>query len=131
MNRMIAFEIYINDKYIVTAGQEDWSVLAMHVNAVRDIEHDSDKYNLRFSVGGLSQKNRENISEHFRWPEVDLKVGDKVHVKVVETNDIVNPKKRFRSDNEVQENPFTEEEWKEMRYKDYLELKKEFEPGVT
>jgi len=32
------------------------------------------------------------------------------------------------SDKAVQENPFTEEELKEMRRQDYLELKKEFEP---
>jgi hypothetical protein len=35
--------------------------------------------------------------------------------------------KRFRSDHEVQENPFTEEEMREMRYNDYLNLKEEFE----
>jgi len=28
----------------------------------------------------------------------------------------------------VQESPFTDAEWKEMRRQDYLELKKEFEP---
>ncbi len=37
------------------------------------------------------------------------------------------PIKRYRSDNEVQESPFTEVEWKEIRRKDYESLKKEFE----
>ena len=62
---------------------------------------------------------------------MDLSVGDKVQVEVVETIDIDKPKKRFRSDNEVQEDPFTEEEAREMRYQDYLELKKEFEDEIT
>ena len=33
----------------------------------------------------------------------------------------------LRSDKEVQENPYTEDEWRDMKYRDYLELKKEFE----
>ena len=61
----------------------------------------------------------------------DLAVGDKVEIEVVETIEIDQPKKRFRSDHEVQEDPFTEEEAREMRYQDYLELKKEFENEIT
>ena len=49
-------------------------------------------------------------------------------VTVVDTDHPDPPTKRYRSDKEVQENPFTEEELKEMRRQDYLELKKEFEP---
>lgn len=128
---MIALKIYINDEYVVTAGQGDWSVLTMHISAVRGEVGDSGNQNLQFSAGGLSQKNQDNFCEHFRWPERKLKIDDKVHVEVVETDMIDIPKNRFRSDSEVQENPFTEEEWREMRYKDYLELKKEFEPDTA
>jgi hypothetical protein len=128
---MIAFKISVNGKEVVIAGQEDWSVLAMHVSATRDKnESPSDGY-VRYSVGGLSKPNSDGISQHFRWPEIDLSVGDKVEVEVVDTTDIDQPKKRFRSDHEVQEDPFTEEEAREMRYQDYLELKKEFENEIT
>ncbi len=71
---------------------------------------------VRYSVGGLSKPNSNGVCHHFRWPELDLSVGDKVQIEVVETTDIDQPKKRFRSDHEVQEDPFTEEEAKEMRY---------------
>lgn len=128
---MIAFEIHINGVYVVTASQEDWSVLAMHVDALRDKKKDSDEYDLRFSVGGLSKENKEGFRHHFRWPESDLKIGDVVQVKVIETNEIDNPIKRYRSDHVIQEEPFTEEELKKMRYENYLELKKEFESDIT
>lgn len=54
-----------------------------------------------------------------------------MEVEVIETDDITEPRKRFRSDHQVQEDPFTEEEAREMRYQDYLELKKEFENEIT
>jgi hypothetical protein len=36
------------------------------------------------------------------------------------------PKNRYRSDHQIQEDSFTEEEAPEMRYQDYLALKEEF-----
>ena len=124
---MIAYKIYVNGKHVVTAGQEDWSVLAMHISATRQKEEPSSTGYVRYSVGGLSQQNSEGYCQHFRWPEIDLAVGDKVEVEIIESEDVTEPRKRFRSDHQVQEDPFTEEEAKEMRYQDYLELKKEFE----
>lgn len=47
-------------------------------------------------------------------------------VTIVETDSPTEPVKRFRSDAEVQEDAFTEEEARQMRLQDYLELKKEF-----
>ncbi len=128
--RMIAFKIYINGEFVVTAGQDDWSVLSTHVDALRDKEN-LDKHNLRFSVGGLSLENNEKFFQHFRWASKDLKVGDNVSIEIVDSDIVEGPKKRYRSDHEVQEDPFTEEEAKELRYQDYLELKKEFESDIT
>ncbi len=128
---MIAYKIYVNGKHIVTAGQEDWSVLAMHVSSTRRKEDPSSIGYVRYSVGGLSQKNHEGFREHFRWPEIDLQVGDKIEVEVIEAENVTDPRKRFRSDPEVQESPFTEEEEREMRHQDYIALKKEFENEIT
>lgn len=128
---MLAIKVYLNDEYLVTAGQKDWSVLAAHVNLLRRTEETSSEGSARYSIGGLSQINAEGYGQHFRWSERSLKVGDKIHFEIVETNDISEPIKRFRSDKFVQENPFTEEEMRDMRYQDYLELKKEFENNIT
>jgi hypothetical protein len=82
---------------------------------------------VRLTFGGLSKENEQGIRQHFRWPDIELEVGAKVEIEVVDVQEVDPPKKRYRSDSEVRESPFTEEELKEMRYNDYLELKKEFE----
>ena len=122
---MIAYKIKVNGKHVVTAGQDDWSHLSAILYASRDNRCVGDYVRLTF--GGLSKENGQGIRQHFRWPDVELEVGAKVEIEVVDVKEVDPPKKRYRSDSEVQENPFTEEELKEMRYNDYLELKKEFE----
>jgi hypothetical protein len=124
---MIALKIIVNGQLYTTIGQEDWSVLTAGVAATRPDGPNDIGENIRFNLGGLSRPNSEGIIHHFRWRELNLKPGDNVAIEVVETAEVDHPLKRYRSDREVQENPFTEEEWREMRYKDYLELKNEFE----
>lgn len=124
---MLAFKVLINGEYKVTAGQEDWAVLAAHVTATRDKGEGASEGHIRYSAGGLSLKNEDGFGQHFRWKEVELKVGDKVEFEIVDSSEISEPIKKYRSDTEVQEDPFTDEENREMRYQDYLELKKEFE----
>ena len=60
------------------------------------------------------------IRHHFRWSERKLRVGSAVTVRVVDIDLPDPPVKRFRSDAEIQECPFTEEEMRQMRYDDYL-----------
>jgi len=69
------------------------------------------------------------VAYHVRWRGRDLTVGSRVTVSIVDTGHPDPPVKRYRSDKEVQESSFTEEELKEMRRQDYLELKKEFDDG--
>lgn len=122
---MLAFRIKVNDKCHVIAGLHDWSLIAMHVTASRD-KGGVDDY-VRLSTGGISKVSRQGYCEHFRWQEVSLAPGDKVELEIVGVEAVDAPLKRYRSDNEVQERPYTEEEWQALRYKDYLRLKEEFE----
>ena len=126
---MLAFLIELDGQPPLVAGVEDWSLISVHINAVRAEAYSREADDLEYSVGGLTTKNAEGISHHFRWPRVPLKVGSKVTVTLVETAVPEAPAKRYRADKEVQESPFTEEEWREMRRQDYLALKKEFESG--
>jgi hypothetical protein len=127
---MIALKLSLDGEALITAGAEDWSLVRAEVLAMRN-EPDSkvrDGY-IELSSGGLTVPNDEDIRHHFRWPKLDLKVGSVVTIEVVETSTPTPPKKRYRSDSKVQENPFTEDEMREMRYQDYLALKAEFESG--
>jgi hypothetical protein len=127
---MIALLVEIDGERVVLAGVEDWSILALHVTASRgrDIPNKPAKPDdLECSVGGLTQPNAEKIRHHFRWPQIGLRIGSTVKVTLVEAEACDPPTKRYRSDAEIQESPFTEEEMRKLRRGDYLELKKEFE----
>src|SRR4029453_7073538 len=85
---------------------------------------------LEFSVGRLTKSNREMVRHHFRWPRRQLQVGSTVTVRIVNVEKCDPPTKRYRSDSVIQECPYTDEEMREFRRKDYLELKKESEGGA-
>ena len=70
--------------------------------------------------------------EHYgmRWGDRTLRVGSKVTVTVLTTDARDEPRKRYRSDSTVQESPFPGEEWRAMRYQDYLVLRRGFEPDA-
>jgi hypothetical protein len=130
---MIAMLVEIDDQRVVLAGVGDWSILALHVNARRGRDNPAnpdDPDDIEFSVGGLTEADNDRVRHHFRWPRRELRVGSTVKVTLVETEECDAPTKRFRSDSEIQECPYTDEEMREFRRKDYFGLKKEFEGDV-
>lgn len=128
---MLALQVEIDGEPAVVAGVADWSVLALHITGSRGDPsapvESARADDVRYSVGGLTQPNSEGVCHHFRWGDKHLAVGSKVVVIVVDVKTPDAPIKRYRSDAQVQEPPFTEEEARELRYQDYLQFKKEFE----
>ena len=128
---MIALKIRVNSEVMYVVGQKDVSILHSNVVVSRgNSERDVDDY-IRLNTSGLSQDTDKGYPEHFRWKDRELQIGDVVEIEVVEADEIDAPVKRYRSDQEVQENPFTDEEVRGMRYSDYLQLKEEFEGSDT
>lgn len=129
---MLAYQIEIDGKKFLVAGVTDWGFLGIHINANRgDPKAPAESARtdqLDLSVGGITETDSNGEFFHFRWPRKELSVGSRVTVTLIETENTDPPIKRYRSDNKVQEEPFTEEEIREMRWKTYLELKREFEP---
>jgi hypothetical protein len=127
---VIALQVEIDGAHEVLAGVKDWSLLTLHVNAMRgDVMAPVESArvdNFRFGVSGLTLEDSSGIHHHFRWGEKSLKVGSRVVVTTVDTERPDPPIRRFRSDKQVQESPFTDEEWRELRRQDYEALKKEF-----
>ncbi len=127
---MIAFEIEINGKKYCLAGIEDWDLLSTTMMARRSQnENEIDEFEL--NVRCLAQQKVENQYEHVRWGRQELSIGDEIIIRIVEVSAADEPIKRYRSDKDVQENPFTEEEIYEMQKKTYIELKKKFEEDGT
>lgn len=123
---MIAFEISINGKKFVLAGFEDWNLLHAHLNAHR-AQKTGEIDEFEITVGGLAQPKDPEILEHVRWGRCNINLGDEVTLRLVEVPSADKPIKRYRSDRTVQENPFTEDEIREMQFQDYLRLKEIFE----
>ena len=126
---MLGFELLVDDERICVAGMEDWSVMSVILSALRprygDRARDGE---LNVSAGGLSETDANGASYHARWARVDLKVGSRVVINVVETDEPDPPIRRYRSDHEVQEPAYTEEEIEEFEREDWLRLKAKFEP---
>ena len=127
---MLAFEVFVDDQRICLAGFEDWAVMSTIISAVSRSEPMPDGRNeIELSVGGLSERDASGIAHHLRWVRTELKVGSIVTVNIVDTDQPDEPVRRYRSDREVQDSPFTDEEIEEMERADWLRLKAKFEPG--
>ena len=121
----LAFEVTYDGGDPFLIGQEDWSVLTMTLTALNDDR--TGEADLNSHLGGLTKPGPDSVSHHFRWKTPTIRVGSTVQVRVVTSDDFLPPTNLFRSDHEVQENPFTDEELRALRYEDYLILKAEFE----
>ena len=123
---MLAFKIKINgiEKYIV--GFEDWTTLGVDITAIKQNEHFPEDH-----INMTSRCSAEQIEpgkiEWARWQDHTLNVGDEISIEIIETQEATHPKKRYRSDSKVQENPYTEDEIVEFETETYQRLKAKFE----
>jgi hypothetical protein len=132
-NLVLAFEVAVDGKPFARAGAEDWAVLTCIVTADRSmgrrgaLAHDD----LRLRVGGLSQRDKDGVSYHLRWGNSEnlLTVGSEITLRVIETAEVDPPRRRHFENPVNEESPYTKDEERQSRYRDYLELKAEFEPS--
>ena len=126
---MLAFELFVDDRRICLAGMEDWAVMSVILSGTRRRQDDpDDQGRLDISAGGLSETDPSGASYHARWERVELQVGSRVTINLVETDRPDPPIRRYRSDREVQEPAFTKEEIEEMEREEWQRLKAKFEP---
>ena len=88
---MTAFEVHLNGKKLCIAGIGDDGVVAAIVSYV---VRSSRKEDLSLSVGGLVSP----TEEHVDWRKVELRVGDEVLLKIVDSERVDRPRKRTRQD---------------------------------
>jgi hypothetical protein len=127
---MLAFDVYVDGERACLAGIADWSLISAHVTALRDDNQGVEQIeSLDLYVGGMTQPDAEGVAHHVRWGQrMAFQVGTKITIHVVDTDAPELPKIRFRSDAQVRESAFTDEEIEEMQREDWLRLKAKFEP---
>ncbi|HYG22615.1 MAG TPA: hypothetical protein VEH04_07535 [Verrucomicrobiae bacterium] len=94
---MIAFELYLNGKKVCTAGVGDLGVLSSCLvwRGAQPYQKGGSPVSeyIKVDVGGLA-----GSGEHLWWVERNLKRGEVVAIKVVETDRVDKPRKRQRPD---------------------------------
>ena len=123
---MIAFEITVDGEPQPTVGMEDWCVLSAIVSAVRG--RDGDEPDIDLAPGGLTRENEEGVAHHFRWKRTPLRVGSTITLCVVDVDSLPPPQRVYRSDREVREAAFTDEEIEAVEREEFARLKAKFEP---
>ena len=98
---MLAYKISVNGSHVITAGHSDWAILAAHLTASRvNPEKPGALRDIHFRVGGLIENETlaatdPGASEHFRYPVLDLVIGDTVSVEIVDVPDVNAPEKVY------------------------------------
>jgi len=83
----LCFEVAINDELPIRAGLPDLKVLTAIVSFVADRDE------LDLDVGGMVDR-----SDHVRWLQRDLRRGDVVTIRIVDSEEATEPVMRERVD---------------------------------
>ncbi len=128
--KMFALKVQINDSDAVTGGAIDLGVLNAILTCTGKLgpssvpSRDDETHDFTFRLGGLTSRAKGVVDEHLVWMERrELKVGDKVTVQIVETND-VDP---VRSGREAEEAAQDERAYFEHCKQAYLDLRGKYE----
>lgn len=123
---MKAFRVVADGQPMGDFGVPDVGV--SHVSIVILRSPNSGLFEYTFSVGGMTEPDDAKVCWHYRWACPEIREGSRLEIEIVESANCIAPTRRYRSDHEVQEPAFTQDELRALRHADYLELKKEFEP---
>lgn len=96
---MLCFEVIINNELRIIAGLDEIRVLtAILSHRAADPEDEGDKDDeLRLSVGGLIDHGKYDY-EDLDWIKRDLKIGDAITIRIVESDEVTPPIRRERQD---------------------------------
>ncbi len=87
---MRAFEVHLNNKRLCVAGIGADGVLTAITHHVRA----KGRNELRLSIGGLVS----STGEHLDWRNLNLKLGDEVRIRIINSEWATKPRKRIRRD---------------------------------
>ena len=127
---MLALRVTVNGDEPIVGGSEDLSVLSAMITftgklGTKTVDPGRGKPDMFVHLGGMTARDARRKDEHLRWtPHKQLKVGDRVLVELVnatKANKIVDRSPAERK-------PPSEREYYNHIKKQYLALKKKYEP---
>jgi hypothetical protein len=92
---MRAFDVHLNGKRLCIAGIGEEGVLTTTINQVVGRERDD----LFAMIGGLIS----TADEHVKWRHLKLRVGNEIAVKIIETDRVDKPRKRYHTNSKEDE----------------------------
>ncbi|MBU6372090.1 MAG: hypothetical protein KJS97_05120 [Alphaproteobacteria bacterium] len=120
----------IDGKPLGDFGDADFSVHSFALSLIRSDESRArgGELDIHSHIGGLTRADADGHSYHYRWPVPEIGIGAVITIEIVDSDACIPAPVRRRSDAPATlESEFTAEEIRKMRYRDYLDLKKEFE----
>ena len=84
---MIAFEVRVNRVKVCTAGIGELDAIISGLTSTIDADGHPDQPKIAFHVSGIADK------ETFNWVQQALAVGDRVEIRVIDTERVDAPKK--------------------------------------
>lgn len=128
---MLALKVKFNDEPPITGGTEDLGVISAIVTgsgplgSEAQVENAGDIPNFHLRLGGLTARGNGAIEEHLEWlNHHDLRVGDRILIEVVETQNPNGVISRHASEAKTEDEKYFYERTKEL----YFELKAKYEP---
>ena len=99
---MIALEVRINGRVATVAGRQDLCVLNALIGAIGTLgtqAKNSTEKVIEFNVSGVAKDDQKNIGIQFDWlPKTELKLGDEIAIKIVDTERVYSPIKSTEHD---------------------------------
>ncbi len=128
---MFALKVQINDTRPVIGGADDLGVLSAILTCSGRLgpssipSYEDETQDFHFRLGGLTSRPKGKTDEHLVWLEHrHLKVGDKVLVEIVETEEV----DIVRTGTEAQEAADDERVYFEHCKQTYFDLRDKYEP---
>jgi hypothetical protein len=99
---IIAFQVAVNGEPVCTAGIDDFGVISAIMTWVgrrpeKSADGKSIEEELTFDVGGLDS----TAAERLTWLKAELRVGDTVSIRVVDTDKVDGARERRKDDPEM------------------------------
>lgn len=97
---MLALKVEVDGQPFIVAGSNDWAVLSAQITAINGDPKETDALlradHIALKVGAVSHPESDSMPHHSRWGNLDLGLGSRVTITIVDTHEPEPPVKRYQ-----------------------------------